>query len=66
MNLTGEDFGFDIASWHEYLSRTDAHGYTRVYSYERVLEIVEATLNDMNFLKKRSSLIETLDEESDW
>jgi hypothetical protein len=60
VKLTGEDFGFDIASWHDYLTEMEEHGYTLVYSYSNVLENVETAPGDKDFLQKRSRLIVVL------
>jgi len=47
---TGEDFGFDISAWHEFLLNSDAHReeYTFHYAWEAVCPKINELIDDQD------------------
>lgn len=44
---TGQDYGYDLAAWHEYLIiYAEEHGYTHPYGFEGVRRAVEEAIRD--------------------
>jgi hypothetical protein len=41
---TGQDFGYDLAAWHNYLAAHPAHGYTHAYAYAGVARAVRSAI----------------------
>ncbi len=45
--LTGEDFGYDLSQWNDYLLMADDdHGYTHPYGWSQTKKIVEQRISD--------------------
>lgn len=43
---TAQDFGYDLAAWHNYLLAHPQTGYTHPYAFARVRKAVEDAVND--------------------
>ena len=50
VEATGQDFGYDLGRWREYLLEHDEHGYRHPYAFSRVDEEVRSALGDPLFL----------------
>ncbi|MBN9524342.1 hypothetical protein J0H58_38480 [bacterium] len=48
---TGQDFGFDLAAWHTYLSAHPEYGYTHPYAFAGVRLAVEEAIPDVERLR---------------
>lgn len=46
IRLTGQDFGYDLGAWHEFLSAHDDFGYTHRYAFDGVQAAVNQALSD--------------------
>ncbi|MFT5091492.1 MAG: hypothetical protein ACI93T_000305 [Porticoccaceae bacterium] len=55
--LTGDDFGFDLSKWHEYLMQEDKLGYCHSYGWSRVFPAVHQAIKD----PERQQLVEQLE-----
>jgi hypothetical protein len=55
--LTGQDFGYDLASWRTHLLKNE-FGYDHPYSFRKVNAVIDTALND----SQRVQLIQTLTE----
>jgi hypothetical protein len=53
---TNEDFGYDLAAWHEFLLTDEEYGYTHPYGFSGVKEAVEAALYDPEYVRVVSLL----------
>ncbi len=56
--LTGQDFGFDLARWHEYLLSDNRHGYKHPYAGRVVKRAIEEALHDQDRLRLVNQLEE--------
>jgi hypothetical protein len=45
-SLTGEDFGYDLARWHEWLLANDDVGYKHPYAWRTVRPAIERAIAD--------------------
>jgi hypothetical protein len=43
---TGQDFGYDLAAWHEYLCQDEENGYTRPYVFRGESRAIEQAIDD--------------------
>jgi hypothetical protein len=57
--LTGQDFGYDLARWHEFLAGNDeAWGYKHPYAWKTVNKAIEKAMDDPDRLR----LVKVLEE----
>ncbi len=50
--MTGKDFGFDLASWHDYLIEDEGDwGYTHPYGWRQTRQAVEAAMHSPDRLR---------------
>ena len=59
---TGEDFGYDLAAWHEFLLTDEEYGYTHPYGFSGVKEAVEVANNDAEYAR----VVSLAEQESNW
>lgn len=55
--ITGEDFGFDIGKWHEYLMQAVRTGYSHSYGWNQIFPAIQRAIND----SIRQQLVEQLE-----
>jgi len=46
VELTGQDFGYDLLHWHNFLARNDAYEYTHPFAYAEVNKALTAVQKD--------------------
>jgi hypothetical protein len=51
VGATGQDLGYDLAAWHDYLRTRPDTGYTHPYGYSGVRRAVEEALNEPERLR---------------
>jgi len=56
-DLTGEDFGYDLSAWHNFLAANKKHGYTHPYARRKVDEAVLLGIT----AEKRNQLVALLE-----
>ncbi len=49
--LTGQDFGYDLARWHDLLLGSEDYGYRHPYAWRTVRPAIERTLTDADRLR---------------
>jgi hypothetical protein len=57
--MTGQDFGYDLARWHELLLGSPDWGYSHPYAWRTVRPAIEAALVDSD----RQRLVAVLEQE---
>jgi hypothetical protein len=58
---TGQDFGYDLAAWRDYLMRDTDHGYTHPYAFQNVDPAILESIAD----RRRQETAEQLQREDD-
>jgi hypothetical protein len=56
VSITGQDFGFDLAGWHEHLRETDAGGYRWSNKHLGMPREIAATLANAEWQEARKQI----------
>ena len=51
VQITGQDFKFDLAKWHKFLLDNDEYGYHHPYAFQGVDRAVRDAINDSEFTR---------------